>query len=157
LGKEKGLVIVPLEIFTTPKGWLKIKLGIGKAKKQTDKRETIKKDYEERVQKLEKFKKSVTKEIAKSGFTDFHSDYRVKGLYSAYKKYLKYKKDIDKIYDFLAMRILVRKTEDCYKVLGIIHSVWRPALISLFFLASLSQLSTAIRCGARELNSWISP
>jgi SsrA-binding protein len=43
LGKEKGLVIVPLEIFTTPKGWLKIKLGIGKAKKQTDKRETIKK------------------------------------------------------------------------------------------------------------------
>jgi GTP pyrophosphokinase len=86
----------------------------------------IKKDYEERVQKLEKFKKSVTKEIAKSGFTDFHSDYRVKGLYSAYKKYLKYKKDIDKIYDFLAMRILVRKTEDCYKVLGIIHSVWRP-------------------------------
>lgn len=43
LGKEKGTVIVPLEIFATPRGWLKIKLGIGKARKKQDKREVIKK------------------------------------------------------------------------------------------------------------------
>lgn len=42
LGKEKGLVLVPLEIFATPKGWLKIKIGLGKARKKTDKREYIK-------------------------------------------------------------------------------------------------------------------
>lgn len=43
LGKEKGLVLVPLEIFVTPKGWVKIRIGLGKARKKTDKREYIKK------------------------------------------------------------------------------------------------------------------
>jgi SsrA-binding protein len=43
LGKEKGLVIVPLEIFTGRRGLLKLKIGIGKARKKADKREYIKK------------------------------------------------------------------------------------------------------------------
>jgi SsrA-binding protein len=43
LGKEKGLVLVPLEILSTPKGWIKIRIGVGKARKKTDKREYIKK------------------------------------------------------------------------------------------------------------------
>ncbi len=43
LGKEKGLVIVPLEIFSTPRGWLKVRLGVGRARKKMDKREYIKK------------------------------------------------------------------------------------------------------------------
>lgn len=43
LGKEKGLTLVPLEVFATPRGWVKIRIGIGKARKKTDKREYIKK------------------------------------------------------------------------------------------------------------------
>lgn len=86
----------------------------------------FKKSYDDKMERLEKFRKSVMKELAKAGFVDFRSDYRVKGLYSLYKKYLKYKKDIEKIYDLLAMRIIVDKTEDCYKALGIIHSAWKP-------------------------------
>ncbi len=43
VGKEKGLVLVPLEIFSTPKGWLKARIGVGRARKKTDKREYIKK------------------------------------------------------------------------------------------------------------------
>lgn len=86
----------------------------------------FKKSYNEKLERLDKFRKSVIKELVKSGFTEFNSDYRVKGLYSFYKKYLKYKKDIESIYDLLAMRIIVEKTEDCYKVLGIIHSSWKP-------------------------------
>ncbi len=43
LGKEKGLVIVPLEIFATPRGLVKITVGLGRARKKTDKREYIKK------------------------------------------------------------------------------------------------------------------
>lgn len=87
---------------------------------------TFKKSYEEKLENLEKFRKSVMKELVKAGFTNFQSDYRVKGLYSLYKKYLKFKKDFEKIYDILAMRITVEKTEDCYRALGIIHSAWRP-------------------------------
>jgi SsrA-binding protein len=43
LGKEKGLTIIPLEIFQGPRGLVKIKIGLGKARKKTDKREYIKK------------------------------------------------------------------------------------------------------------------
>jgi GTP pyrophosphokinase len=86
----------------------------------------FKKSYDEKLDNLEKFRKSVMKELAHAGFLDFRSDYRVKGLYSFYKKYLKYKKDTEKITDILAMRIIVNKTEDCYKVLGIIHAIWKP-------------------------------
>ena len=42
LGKEKGLVIIPLEIFIGNRGLVKIKIGLGKARKKSDKREYIK-------------------------------------------------------------------------------------------------------------------
>jgi SsrA-binding protein len=41
LGKEKGLTIVPLEIFAGQRGLLKINIGLGKVRKKTDKREYI--------------------------------------------------------------------------------------------------------------------
>ena len=75
----------------------------------------LKESAEERLESLEKFRKNVTKELAISGLTNFHSDYRVKTIYSLYKKYLKYNKDIEKINDVLAMRLTVAKTEDCYR------------------------------------------
>lgn len=43
LGKEKGLVIIPLDIFSTPRGLLKMRVGLGKTRKKADKREYIKK------------------------------------------------------------------------------------------------------------------
>ena len=43
LGKEKGLTIIPLEIFEGKRGLVKIKIGLGKARKKADKREYIKK------------------------------------------------------------------------------------------------------------------
>ncbi len=43
LGKEKGLTIIPLEIFQGARGLLKIRVGLGKARKKTDKRDYIKK------------------------------------------------------------------------------------------------------------------
>jgi SsrA-binding protein len=40
--KEKGYTIVPLRIFFSEKGLAKMEIGLGKGKKQFDKRETIK-------------------------------------------------------------------------------------------------------------------
>lgn len=40
--KEKGITVVPLRIFFSEKGLVKIEIGLGKGKKQFDKRETIK-------------------------------------------------------------------------------------------------------------------
>jgi SsrA-binding protein len=40
--KEKGFSIVPLRIFFNERGFVKMEIGLGKGKKQYDKRETIK-------------------------------------------------------------------------------------------------------------------
>ena len=40
--KEKGYSIIPLRIFFNERGFVKMELGLGKGKKQYDKRETIK-------------------------------------------------------------------------------------------------------------------
>jgi SsrA-binding protein len=42
-GKEKGTTIVPLEIYVSAKGLVKVKIGVGRGRKKTDKREYIKK------------------------------------------------------------------------------------------------------------------
>ena len=51
---------------------------------------------------------------------------RLKHFYSIYKKMIKRNIDISQIYDILAFRIIVKTVQDCYQVLGIIHSLWKP-------------------------------
>lgn len=53
---------------------------------------------------------------------------RVKHLYSLWRKLLRpeINKDITKIYDIVAMRILVSTVRDCYASLGIVHKLWKP-------------------------------
>ncbi|MEK7514371.1 MAG: HD domain-containing protein [Patescibacteria group bacterium] len=86
----------------------------------------VKKIKKEGAPKLEKFQNSLRKALAKGGIRNFKSHYRIKSLYSLYKKYLRKEKDVAKIYDILAIRVIVPTIEDCYKVIGIIHSTWRP-------------------------------
>lgn len=78
------------------------------------------------IQSLEKFLKSLKKELAGHGQTKFRTEYRVKGLYSLYKKLKRNGMDMDKIHDLAALRVIVVEISDCYKILGIIHSMWRP-------------------------------
>ena len=51
---------------------------------------------------------------------------RAKHFYSIYKKMMRDNKDIGEIYDLFAVRILVENVKDCYNVLGVIHSRWKP-------------------------------
>ncbi|MDH5442513.1 MAG: RelA/SpoT family protein [Candidatus Nomurabacteria bacterium] len=75
---------------------------------------------------LEKVYKKIIKEMAKNGITDAKTEYRAKGKWSLYKKLHKKDMDIDKIYDIVALRVMVPNVEDCYRVLGMIHNMWRP-------------------------------
>ena len=51
---------------------------------------------------------------------------RSKHLYSIWRKMEKRSVDFDEIYDLTAFRVLVDSIKDCYGVLGVIHSSWKP-------------------------------
>jgi GTP pyrophosphokinase len=89
-------------------------------------KEYIKEKSKENLPILEKFIKSLKKALAKEGVTNISTDYRTKGLLSFYRKLIKKEKDIEKIYDVLAVRVITDTVSDCYKILGIIHGEWRP-------------------------------
>jgi GTP pyrophosphokinase len=52
--------------------------------------------------------------------------WRIKRLYSIQQKLESQKIPVDQVYDLLAVRVICQTVQDCYAVLGLLHSVWRP-------------------------------
>ncbi|ALP90997.1 RelA/SpoT family protein [Clostridium butyricum] len=57
---------------------------------------------------------------------DSDIDGRPKHFYSIYKKMVNKNKSIEEIFDLTAIRVLVNSVKDCYGVLGIVHTIYRP-------------------------------
>ncbi|MGQ9636706.1 MAG: RelA/SpoT family protein [Thermodesulfobacteriota bacterium] len=51
---------------------------------------------------------------------------RLKQIYSIYQKMKDQNIDLDQVYDITAFRVIVNTIKECYDVLGIIHSLWKP-------------------------------
>ena len=51
---------------------------------------------------------------------------RIKHKYSIYKKMQSQSLTLDEMHDIMAFRVLVKDIKDCYAVLGLVHSQWRP-------------------------------
>ena len=54
---------------------------------------------------------------------------RTKHLYSLYRKLMRKEinRDISKIYDLVAIRVIVERIDQCYLALGLVHNLWKPA------------------------------
>lgn len=66
------------------------------------------------------------KDLVEAGIADVEVHGRAKHLYSLYRKLLKHERNIARVYDLMAVRIIVPTIADCYGVLGIIHGRWTP-------------------------------
>lgn len=134
--KQKRIASETLEIYAP----LAYRLGIRRLSRQLEdlsfpyvyphEFEKVKNLFKERshekAKHLEKFHKSIIKGLAKAGITQVHTNYRVKGLWSLYQKLKRKDWDLEKVYDISALRIIVPTVADCYRVLGVIHGIWRP-------------------------------
>jgi len=74
--------------------------------------------------KLATVRHELSKELESQGIT-FTIDGRIKSVYSLYKKLHKVG-SIDDIFDLIALRVIVPDVASCYRVLGIIHSLYQP-------------------------------
>ena len=88
--------------------------------------ELRKQKSKENVRILEELAKKLKKEMAASKIKVVKTDYRIKHLYSLYRKLAKSDMNIDRVYDLAALRVIVPTVADCYSTLGIIHSIWKP-------------------------------
>ncbi|MDD2900561.1 MAG: bifunctional (p)ppGpp synthetase/guanosine-3',5'-bis(diphosphate) 3'-pyrophosphohydrolase [Desulfuromonadaceae bacterium] len=80
---------------------------------------------QEREAFVEEAKAIITEKLAFYGIKGEVSG-RSKHLYSIYRKMEKRNVEFEEIYDLIAVRVLVEDVRECYEVLGVIHSAWKP-------------------------------
>lgn len=78
----------------------------------------------EREAYIQVFMKSLGDKIAELGIK-FEIDGRPKHFYSIYRKMVLQHKPFEQIYDLIALRVLVDSVQDCYAVLGVVHTLWK--------------------------------
>ena len=84
----------------------------------TEKREKYEKDIETLIAEI-------SFELDKAGI-QHEVKGRSKHMYSIYRKMVLQNKQLDEIFDLLAVRILVSSVKDCYAALGMVHTRWKP-------------------------------
>lgn len=113
MGKLKGRLEDAAFKFAYPKEYEEVKALL-----------ISKKEVEEKY--LFEVKDALIEKLRKDRIKNTHVDYRQKHLYSLWRKLKKYDMDISKVYDILALRVIVESVADCYHVLGLIHGEWTP-------------------------------
>jgi len=84
------------------------------------------KNFVEHENTLDKAQKRIHTILKEEGIKVVETKHRIKHLYSLYKKLLRYDNDFSRIYDLVALRVIVPKVSDCYAALGLIHREYKP-------------------------------
>ena len=88
----------------------------------------VKQIAEKRVERetyIAKTIKDLYEKLDEAGI-DSDIDGRPKHFYSIYRKMVTKNKSIEQIFDLTAIRILVNSVKDCYEVLGVVHTIYKP-------------------------------
>jgi len=85
----------------------------------------IAKKERERQRYIEEVKRTLLKKLYENKIEGEVTG-RLKQIFSIYLKMKDQNIDFDQVYDITAFRIVVHSIKDCYDVLGIIHSLWKP-------------------------------
>ncbi len=86
----------------------------------------VSKKKKEREKYIEDVKRLLTQELQKRSQVKFEIQGRPKHFWSIYRKMRNQGIEYEQIYDVLAFRICVNSVSECYEVLGIVHSLFRP-------------------------------
>lgn len=86
----------------------------------------MKKKRAEREAFLQELIELLKERFASMGVKVIDVSGRPKHIYSIYRKMVSRHKEFNEIYDLIAVRVIVESVRDCYGVLGIIHTIWKP-------------------------------
>jgi GTP pyrophosphokinase len=134
--KRRRIALETLEIYAP----IADRLGIGRMKRELEDLsfpavdpdayqhavEVRKLKTKESEQGLARVQKDLRHALVRKGVKDFSTSIRMKGLWSLHQKLKRKQDDITAIHDIAALRVLVPTIDDCYSVLGVIHSLWKP-------------------------------
>ncbi len=134
--KQRRIALETLEIYAP----IADRLGMGQLrgaladlafpyvypKEYEEVKKLLKERSREDLKHLDKIRKTLVAELGKAGIRNFRTDLRLKHLYSLFRKLERKNWDIEKIHDISALRVILPSVADCYRVLGVVHSLWRP-------------------------------
>ena len=90
-------------------------------------------DIQRKIAKKEKERTRYIDEVNRILMKKFYENHidgevtgRIKQIYSLYLKMTDQNINFDQVYDITAFRVIVNTVKECYDVLGIIHSLWKP-------------------------------
>jgi len=135
--KQQKIARESLEVFAP----MADKLGMGQVRLQIEElgfqyldpgkfkhtQNLMKKRLGRSTRKLGVVRQEVEEELERQGIS-FEINGRIKSVYSLFRKLKKVDGNIDDIYDLMALRIIVKNKDDCYKVLGILHTMYQPMI-----------------------------
>lgn len=136
--KQHRIALESIELYAP----LANRLGMGKLKSEIEEAafpyaypkectqiEEMLKERKDQYQKdINDIRENLEKELRISNIRYDELSYRIKTKYSLWRKLQRYDMDIEKIHDIIALRVVVDTVEECYQVLGIVHSLWKPLL-----------------------------